>query len=199
MRKQTNSADRTLNIIIVSVIIIVLGLGGYAVGTKISENLKNRVDEPEQTYTLQNVAVANGMTVDQYLAEYGVTDQEFTGETSFAEVANKMTLENYAKAQGIDVATLREEYVLPDSVSNDTVMETAQLEMPARIACGGEEQFQNMKTQYGLDESITGDTRWGDVLPIMQEKMIEMYTQQLQADADGDADANGDATGTPAE
>ena len=189
------SGDAALNAIIAVVIIVVLGLGVWAVIPQIKENRENNAATTEQTMTIANLAAAEGISFDEYISKYGLTDAGLTAEDNYQSAFYAMTVENFAKANGTTVDALRSEYELPESVTNETIWSEATLEMPAGIAMGGDDQFEQAKESYGLGDEFTADSRWGDVQEAIIAKMMEQQAAEATAAPEGEADA--EATQAP--
>lgn len=190
-----NSGDTTLNVVITVIIVAVLGLGIWAVVPKIQQNIANNAADSSasQTVTVAQLAESAGQSVDEYLAEYGLTDSDITGETDYQTALSAMTLENFAKANGTTADELKSEYKLPESVTNDTPWSEAMLEMPAGLAMGGDEQFAQAKEAYGLGDEFTAESRWGDVQNALMEKLVSQQAASDTADSDNaESDAQTD-------
>lgn len=194
----------TSNLVIAVVIAAFLGLGGYAVGSKIAKDKANAPaddtdtaqTEQQQTQTLKSTAEAAGMTTKEYLEKYGL-DSSISDDTAISQVYSKMTVANLAAANDKDVDTFRQENFVPDSISNDTVWENVIPELPFK-AVVGEEQVAQIKSFYGLDDSITADTKWSEVEPILNAKSAEMSAAMNNAQ-NGENSENADSVDNSAE
>ena len=192
----------TSNLVIAVVIAAFLGLGGYAVGSKIAKDKANAPaedtaqTEQQQTQTLKSTAEAAGMTTKEYLEKYGL-DSSISDDTAISQVYSKMTVANLAAANDKDVDTFRQENFVPDSISNDTVWENVIPELPFK-AVVGEEQVAQIKSFYGLDDSITADTKWSEVEPILNAKSAEMSAAMNNA-KNGENSGNADGADNSAE
>lgn len=200
--RKTTSADRMFMTLCVVIIAVVLGLGGYAVYGKISKNLQTKaIEENNAEKTVSYLADQAGMSVDEYLAEYGLSGTEgIDGKTTESEMVSKMTIGNLAKYEGTDLDAFIEENGLPsDKVDENTPWEEAKDLIPLDTYFGG--QFEEVKAAYELDDSITGDMTWGetkDVILAAQEAYIEKLQNatpapETEADTDAEAEADADA------
>lgn len=174
--KKSTPADKMFLAVIVLIIAAVLGLGTYAVYGKISKNLETKaIEEDGAEKTVSYMADQAGMTIDEFLDEYGLTDAGFDGKTTESDMVSKMTLENLAKYEGTELDTFIEENGLPaDKVDGNTIWEEAKDLIPLDEYFGG--QFEEVKAAYELDDSITGDMTWGetkDTILAAQEAYIE--------------------------
>ena len=208
-RRPASPADKMFNFIMFIIIIAILGLGVYAVYGKVSTNLENKAIESGQAeQTVKYAADQAGVTVDEYLEQYGLKDDADVNEkTPVSEMINHMTVENYAKYNGQDLDTFLQEYGLTDKVSGDTPWPDAEALIPTGIYVGGDEQFAAMKEAYGLDDSITADTPWGEAKDTItqaaqayQEKMANATPAPTEETSATEAPAEGtDSTDTATE
>lgn len=174
--KKSTPADKMFLAVIVLIIAAVLGLGTYAVYGKISKNLETKaIEEDGAEKTVSYMADQAGMTIDEFLDEYGLTDAGFDGKTTESDMVSKMKLENLAKYEGTELDAFIEENGLPaDKVDGNTIWEEAKDLIPLDEYFGG--QFEEVKAAYELDDSITGDMTWGetkDTILAAQEAYIE--------------------------
>lgn len=190
--KTRSKGDVGFNIIIALVILVVLALGGYAVG---SEFLGRKANEPqtdtEQANTSQTVAQyaeANGTTADEFLAQYGLSDNEaVTADTNINMAAGYMTVEKFAEFSGTTVEELKEQNGLGDEVTNDMTWTEAQEYVPV----GTVAQMQGMEYSEFLaglgltEEELPADTIWKEALPILNAAAEKMSAEEpAQADAE---------------
>jgi hypothetical protein len=181
-KKHRTRQDIILNIIIAAVILAVAGAGAYAVGSQIAKNRQEAAqtqqqgtDGEQQQQTIKTAAESQGISVADYLNEYGLAAD--TPETMpLGEAYNKMTVENVAKASGQSVEEFRQSTYLPDEVSDTMIWSEAQKEMPVR-AMMSEEEFNQAKQEYSLGDDITLDMKWKDFLPIIQEQQTQVSGQ----------------------
>lgn len=185
--QKSTPADKMFVAVMVIIIAAVVAVGGYAVYGKVSKNLETKaIEENGAAKTVNYLADQAGMSVDEYLAEYGLTDAGFDGKTTESDMVSKMTLENLAKYEGSDLATFIEENGLPaDKVDGNTTWEAAKDLIPLDTYFGG--QFEEVKAAYELDDSITGDMTWGetkDVILAAQDAYIEKMQNATPAPAE---------------
>lgn len=197
--KHAGKGDTTnvlINIVIVVVVLAVLGLGAWAVVPKITQNLQEKaqnqeltdsdIQQQQQIVTVGQRAQAEGISLDEYKAKYGLGD-DVNGDTSFDQALYAMNLTNYAAAQGISVEDVRSQFELPESVKDDAVFADAIMGAPARTVLGGADGLNQLKETYGITD-IDDNITYGDLMPILQEKLAEQ--QAASAEGDG-AQADG--------
>ncbi len=191
-KRRTTSADKAVNVVIALIIIAFVVLGVLAIRDKISIAPKNEADDTtstDTTQTVQQLADTAGMSVEDYLAQYGLTlSDELTAESSENDMINDMTIENYAKYGDMETEDLLQG--LSENVTKDTVMKDL-MNMPAVDVLGGEDAFNAAKEQYGLDDSVTGDMTWSEFqLTLMQAQyQAQLAAQSATADDTADTDA----------
>lgn len=198
--KSRGSADRMINVIIAVILIAVIGLAVYAVYGKISENMtRTAIENGEAEPTVGYLAEQSGMSVEDYLAQYGVSglDENATQE----EMTDAMTVGNYATYAGTTVEDLQTQYGLDETPSADANWGELRKTFTVRNMMGDEESFNQFKEVYGLDDSITLDTLWTDAEPKIQESIERMQEEAANAtEAPAtEAPAEGEATEAPAE
>ena len=202
--KSTSSSDKTINIIIAVLIIAFLAAGGYAVYSKISDNLFDKaVAEGTAPQTVKTLARSAGQSVKDFLEENGITDGSVDGNTSTEDFYNHMTVERYAAYNGQDFASFVEQSGLTDKVTETTSWADAQKLIPLgtylgldAAAEGAADQFNMFKQMYGLGEEVTLDTPWGDVKDTV-EAAQEAMANATEAPAE-EIPADGTAADAPA-
>ncbi len=131
-KKKKNALDIISNIIIVVLILTVLGIGGWAVYSKFSQMPKEGTTEDITTPTISESAEEEGLSVEEFLAKYGVSDSEgLTPDTEITEMMPLMTLENYAKFSGVEIETIKQGMGLSEEYTNDTLMSEILADMTA--------------------------------------------------------------------
>lgn len=193
-QKSRSSADKTINLVIVLIIIAVLAAGAYAVYNKISDNLLEKsIADGTAPQTVETYAKQAGQSVEDFLAEYEITDSSVNGDTAISDMVSFMNVKNFAKYQGMEFADFVAEYGLTDKVAEDTLWTDAEKLIPLGIYIGGDDQVENFKQVYELDASVNAQTPWGDVAETVEAKAAE-----LQAQMEAEAAAAANATEAPA-
>lgn len=179
-RRTASPADRMFNALVFIIIAVVLGLGVYAVYGKISANVETKaIESGKSEQNVKYAADQAGMTVDEFLEQYGLKDADGVNEkTTVSEMLQHMTVENFAKYNNQELDAFLEENGLKDKVSADTLWSDAENLIPLGIYAGGEEQFNAMKEAYELDDSITAETPWGEAKDKIEEA-AEAYQEKM--------------------
>lgn len=140
-KKKKSILDIISNIIIIILILAVLGIGGWAVYSKFSQQPSGETNETVTTPTVSDLAQTEGVSVEEYLAKYGIADAEgITGESYITDAMPYMTLANYAAFSGTDVATVKESMGLEKDYADDTLMSVIIEEMTAAEQTSGSKE-----------------------------------------------------------
>lgn len=175
------------NVIVTLVILAVVALGVWAVyptlnfgGEVIEDSLENQ--------TLGAVAKERGTTAEEIIETYQLGEYEFNEDSDIIEVTSKMTVENYAKFEGVTVDELKAQFKYTDDVTSDMTMEQAQDYMPVEnIAMGSGMDYATLISAYGLTvEDLPADTLYKDALPILQAAQEKLMEEQMKNQAAGD-------------
>ncbi|MBR5271237.1 MAG: hypothetical protein IKV64_03530 [Clostridia bacterium] len=174
--KKNGSKDSILNIIIAIVMVAVIGVSIYAIYTTASTKIiKSRIESGETEPNLSYMAESAGLSVDEFLNQYGLENAGLSKNSSQTEVTDKMTLTNFATYSGTTVEDILKQYYLEDKANGDTLYADFKAMWTVKSMVGGdEESFKQVKEYYGLDDSITMDTPWSEVEPVIEEKTKEM-------------------------
>lgn len=201
-KKRVSAADKVTNAIMAVVIVAVLGLAVWAVAPKFQAKIEETkaAEEASKPDTIQKRADEKGVSVEDFIAEYGITGEDINGETLISQVAAQMTVENYAKLEGTTVEEFISSNGLPaDKVTGDMTVEAANALIPIKtvIASSGMD-FDTFKSTYGLGDDITEDTPWVDV---EETVYAAMQAQQEAAAAAEEAvsEENADTEEEPAQ
>ncbi len=182
-----NKASILMNVIIWVVVVAVLGLGVYAVGSKYIAKYQEQKAQEVQTITVADVMAEEGITLEEFKTEYGLeADEEVTEESDMNMVASKFTLTNYAKYTGVTIEELRAQYGLGDNVADTTIWADAMPYMTTGVVAQNffNVDFETLKTQLGFPEEITEDTLWSETDAIMSA----LYAEQQAAAAETETD-----------
>lgn len=189
-QKSRNSADKTINFVIILIIVAILAAGSWAVYGKISSNLLDKaIADGTAPQTVETYARQADLSVEDYLALYEISDPSVNGKTEMSDLMDVITVNSYALLSGSDFDTFVEENSLTDKVSADTLWSDAQLLIPLGKYIGGDEYVDDFKSYYELDESVNAQTPWGDLADIIAEK-----DEQMAAAAEAEAAAETEAT-----
>lgn len=183
-----------INVIVAIVILAVLGLGVYAVGSKYKE-----MHPSAKTTTVADFIADKGITFEEFKSEYGLEgDEEVTEKSDMNAVSAKFTLENYAKYTDTTLEELKAQYGLGDDVPNETTWQDAFSFMPVGIVAQNMfgTDFETLKTQMGLPETVTAETPWSEVQTIMSELSQQNNGEVPEDGSDADSADEGISDGS---
>ena len=113
-KPKRSKADTIVNVVITIVVVAVLALAIYAVADKFKPDI----------YTLSDAAAEQGMTLEEFSAEYGIEGAE--ADADMNDVVNNMSLENFAKLSGTTFDELVAQGSLPEGVTADMTVAQVQ-------------------------------------------------------------------------
>lgn len=204
-KKKSTPQSKMTNCIIVILIIVFAALGVIAVYPKIAENRKtNAILNGEAEQTVEYMANNQGMSVEDFLAQYGLsTNDGITGESTETDMVNNMSIENYLSYTG-ETQTADEliaQVNMQDKVTKDSkwtdfmnILSTAQ----AVDVVGGEEAFNQLKEQYGLGDDVTPSMPYADFEQALYAKQSELAAAANAAENAESTPSTADATTAPA-
>ena len=175
------------NVIVTLVVLAVVALGVWAVYPTL--NFGGEVIEDSlETQTLGAVAKERGTTAEEIIETYQLGEYDFNEDSDIISVTSKMTVENYAKFEGVTVDELKAQFKYTDDVTSDMTMEQAQDYMPVEnIVMGTGTDYATFISAYGLTvEELPADTLYKDALPILQAAQEKLMEEQMKNQAAGD-------------
>lgn len=204
-KKKSTPQSKMTNCIIVILIIVFAALGVIAVYPKIAENRKtNAILNGEAEQTVEYMANNQGMSVEDFLAQYGLsTNDGITGESTETDMVNNMSIENYLSYTGQTQTAdeLIAQVNMQDKVTKDSkwadfmnILSTAQ----AVDVVGGEEAFNQLKEQYGLGDDVTPSMPYADFEQALYAKQSESAAAANAAENAEATPSTADATTAPA-
>ena len=191
-RKHTKgNSSAGINAVLILIVVAVLALGGYALGRSYFEKKANQPsdDSANTVQTIAQYAEANGTTAEEFLAAYGLEDnEEITADTDINTAMGAMTVEKFAEFSEKSVDELKEEYGLGEAVTNDMTWNDAQGYVPvSKFAEMQGADYNTFLTNFGLtEEELPADTIWNDALPILQEAAAAMQAESEEEPANSD-------------
>lgn len=185
-KKKSTPMDKLINIIIAVIIVAFVAVGAYAVYGKISSGIQERkIENGEAEATVGYLAKQQDMTVEDYLAQYGLTlGGDIDENTTQSDMLDSMTLEKYAEYSGQNADDIITKAGLSEQVTKDTLWGEVRVLMPVS-AYYDEEQLNQIKQIYGIGDEVTLDTKYEDFEKIMEEKQAQMA--EATAEPEGEA------------
>ncbi len=175
-KKKASSADKLVNVIIAVAIAAFVAVGVYATYGKVSEGIEEKaITSGEKEATVEYLAKQSGMSVEDYLAQYGLSLGDSVNKKSTeAEMTDNMSIENYLKYTGMEQTAEQviEDAGLTDKVTKDTPWKDFMPQIPISMMYD-ENTLNQIKTSLGLGDEVTGDMTYGEFEQLMQEKSEE--------------------------
>lgn len=177
------------NVILALIIVAAIALGGYVIYNQYKIN--NPSTDPE---TVADRAKTEEITVEEFLAKYGLeANEEVKADTELAVASGYMTVEKYAELEGTSIDELKANYGFSDDVTNDMTMNEAQEYVPISKAVEmmGVD-YATILQMYGLtEEELPQDMLLKDANPILeaaQQKMAAESEPEESAEPETDAE-----------
>ena len=143
--KKASGATILTNCVITVVILALLGLGAWAVYDEIQQNnatqsAQEQIDNLEGDFvSVETYAQDLGMTGDEFLAEYGLSEVSgVTASTDMSTAVEHMTLSNYAKLQEMEIPELLESMGITNTFDENALMADVFAELYAQVEASEE-------------------------------------------------------------
>lgn len=163
------------NTVITVIVAAFLCLAGYA----LKDNIKSILPErPEKEQTVSDLAKARDMSVDEFLAEYGLDGGEVTEKTTESEIMSKLTVANYAKYNDQTTEELLEQYGIESADENMLWQEAYGLMPMSKYAETMGMTFDDLKSQAGMPKEITEKTTLKEAEEIMSQQTEEETAEE---------------------
>jgi len=197
VKVKKNKSSVLFNVIVTLLVLAVLGLAVYAVGTKYADKFaaQKAQEAATETTTVADFIAEKGISFDEFKTEYGIEDAEdVTEETDMNYVAGKLSLENYAKYSDMTLEDLKAQYGLGEDVAADTTWADAINFMTTGVVAQQMYgvDYETFKTSMGLPEEINENTPWSETVEIMNALMEQ---QQAEAAAEETAQPENESAG----
>lgn len=146
---------------LVAVIAVVLALGVYAVSEPISDSIKSnratKLTERVQTgdATVSELADYYGMTYDEYIASYDITEEdEVTEDMSMGDFVGKLTLENYLEFAGMTYTNEDfETYKAANELGDDVTLESKDMDVKSGFGAYIYQKMQEEQAAQNAEET----------------------------------------------
>lgn len=179
--KKQNS-NVLFNVIITVLVLAVIALGVWAVYPSLKDGNSQVIEDSMEQQKLGVVAESMGTTAEEIIETYQLGEHGFNEDSNIIEVTSKMTVENYAKFEGVTVDELKAEFRYTDDVTPDMLMEEAQDYMPVEnIVMGTNTDYATFISAYGLTvEDLPPETLYKDAFPILQAAQEKLMAEQMK-------------------
>ena len=197
-KNKASQSDKLINVVIAVVVAAFVVVGVYATYGKISTGIEDKkILNGEKEATVAYLAKQSGMSVEDYLAQYGLSlSDTITEKTTESEMTDNMTIENYLKYTGMEQTA--DEVIadagLTETVTKDTLWKDFFPQMPVGMVYDPQ-TFEQYKTQLSLGDNVTLDMPYGEFEKILEER-IKALSEEANAD---EGEAAADNAQAPAE
>lgn len=123
--------------------------------------------------TIGEVADMNGMELSEFL-EYYDLPEDMPASTPEKAAFYNIPAGKYAEMYGMTFDDLATQLGWDSSITEETTIGDA-LDKTTLGMYVGEENLESFKQEYGLDDSVTADTLWGEVRNIVDTRIKEEY------------------------
>lgn len=200
-KKKASQSDKIINAVVVLVILVFVVVGVYATYGKISEGIEDKaIVNGEKEATVEYLAKQADMTVEDYLAQYGLSlGDEISKKTTESEMLDNMTVENYLAYTGMEQTAdeIIADAGLTDTVTKDTLWKDFFPQLPVSMIYD-EETFEQIKTQMGFGDDVTLEMPYGEFEALLEEAANAAAEETEASDTDSETDSETDAETTEA-
>lgn len=170
---------RTIIIIVAAVVVVAAAAIVFALNMNrwFNPYTKDYVDV--DGITIGEVADMNGMELSEFL-EYYDLPEDMPASTPEKAAFYNIPAGKYAEMYGMTFDDLATQLGWDSSITEETTIGDA-LDKTTLGMYVGEENLESFKQEYGLDDSVTADTLWGEVRNIVDTRIKEEYEASQNA------------------
>ena len=141
--------------------------------------------------TLQELADKSGYSLSEYKKVNGLP--KMMPKSTFENAVNNSVKLKYIISKGDKtIEEWREHYGWDESVTEETTIGDAMAKTKLSVIIGGDDYVDIIKGIYGLPDDVTGDTLYGEVRTLIDQKTVEMKKEQEEK-TDDEKQENADA------
>lgn len=174
------------NRIMAAILAIIACVGLVFGGIKVYENVYNPYNHMGyynmSGMTIADVAEMNSMTVDEVISQLNLP-RDVKPNTYYDVVEFLVPVSTMAGMYGADVETLKEAFGFGAEITGESTWGEALDSMKLVDYVGSEELVEEIIAEYNLDDSVTVDTLWGEIRPIVNKIDYERYLAEQATDA----------------
>ena len=157
--------------VFVVIFLAVIGLGGWAVADTIIKEkaAETPVTEEQQTVTVGQIALEEGLSVEEFLKKVGLESSGLTEESTSEELFEVMTVTGFAAFENMEVGEFKKKYKIED-VSDDTPWTTARGKVTMGTLAEIEGiSFEEFAQGMGFPPEVTAETTQDEFQKIIEE------------------------------
>ena len=164
-------------LIIVVVVAAVVAVGGYAVWQQYVETHPST--DPE---TVEDRAKTEGISVDEFLAKYGIDGiEEVNGDTTLTDAQGHMTITKYAEHLGVTPEQVKLDNKMPETVTDDmTINEAVGYVKMSDMAVLQGTDIATLRETYGItEEELPDDMLYKDAQEVLNSAYQKIIEQMM--------------------
>ncbi len=172
-KPKKSTGEKVFIIVTIVIMLVVVGLGGWAVADKVIKEkaLETPTTETENPYvvTVGQIALEEGLSVDDFLKKVGLENSGLTEESTSDELFEVMTVAGFAAFEEMEVDEFKKKYKIED-VADDTVWVEARgsITMGTLAEIEGV-SFEEFAQGMGFPPEITAETTQDEYEKILSE------------------------------
>jgi len=170
-KPRKSTAEKVMIAVFVVIFLAVIGLGGWAVADKIIKEkaAETPVTEEQQTVTVGQIALEEGLSVEEFLKKVGLESSGLTEESTSEELFEVMTVTGFAAFENMEVGEFKKKYKIED-VSDDTPWTTARGKVTMGTLAEIEGiSFEEFAQGMGFPPEVTAETTQDEFQKIIEE------------------------------
>lgn len=172
LKPKKSTAEKVIIAVFVVIFLAVIGLGGWAVSDKIIKDKAAETpvtEEQQQTVTVGQIALEEGLSVEEFLKKVGLEGSGLTEESTSEELFEVMTVAGFAAFEETEVSEFKKKYKLED-VSDDTPWTTARGKVTMGTLAEIEGvSFEEFAQGMGFPPEVTAETTQDEFEKIIEE------------------------------
>ncbi len=147
---------------IVAVVLAIVVVAAAVITSNMEFNKYNKLGYVDISgRTVQDLLDAQGMELEEFLTAYGLP-ADMPADTTEAAAYYCIPAKKVAEMYGMDFATMKETLKIPETVTEDTPWGEAEGEIALSDYVGAE-NVDAFKSQYGLGDEVTAETKWKEI------------------------------------
>jgi hypothetical protein len=186
--KETKKKNTAIMAVVIAVVVLALAAVIYFLVGRSNPYTKDYIDTTGRTAA--DVADEMGMEYKDFLENFGLPE-DMPESTSENATFYNIPLSSYVEMVGVSFDQLKEIFGWDDTITEETTVGDAfdATTVGKRV---GEDQLEAFKAEYGLDDSVTADTLWGEIRNIVDMKLKEQ-TEAEKAASEEEPTENADS------
>lgn len=165
---------------IVAVVLAIVVVAAAVITSNMEFNKYNKLGYVDISgRTVQDLLDAQGMELEEFLTMYELP-ADMPADTTEAAAYYCIPVKKIAEMYGMDFATMKETLKIPETVTENTPWGEAEGEI-ALADYVGAENIESFKSQYGLGDEITAETKWKEIRNTVDNVQKEQREAQEKA------------------